>query len=291
MIRANTHDVPAGGMTFPVLEWLPPLETSAHAASVVLLHGYMDGASTFAAVAELVTTAGYRVLAPDLRGFGDAPRTPHGSYYHFPDYVFDVADMVDQLVGGGPLFLVGHSMGGTIATLYAGTFPEKVTKLALLEGLGPVDNPPAVAPVRMRRWIDEVRKVRERPRPTMSLEDARRRLAQNHPHVDAAVIDLRVREMVREVEAGRFDWCFDPLHKTTSPTPFFARAFTEFLKNITSPVLVVNGGTLGYQPPDEDDRIRAIPGPVTKAELPDAGHMMHWTRPRELADQLLAFFG
>src|ERR1700730_12676501 len=107
-------EVPANGMTHHVLEW-----TSHNAeATVLLLHGYMDAAATWDLVAPSLAAAGLRVLAPDLRGFGDAPRVPTGGYYHFPDYVFDVADLVDALVPPeSPLLVVGHSMGGSIATL------------------------------------------------------------------------------------------------------------------------------------------------------------------------------
>ncbi|HLK39611.1 MAG TPA: alpha/beta fold hydrolase, partial [Polyangiaceae bacterium] len=164
-------EITANGLPHHVLEWsgapvdvIPP--------TVLLLHGYMDAAATWNLVAPSLGATGMRVLAPDLRGFGDGPRVPEGAYYHFPDYVFDVADIVDALVpADAPLFVVGHSMGGTIATLFSGAFPERVGRLVLLEGAGPPNNPHEVAPDRLRRWVHEVRMTRARGERAMGSRD------------------------------------------------------------------------------------------------------------------------
>src|SRR5262249_16664421 len=153
--------------------------------------------------------AGMRVVAPDLRGFGDTAKIPEGGYYHFPDYFFDVADLIDALEAqkpGLPLYLIGHSMGGTIATLYSRSFPDKVTKLALLEGVGPPDNTPEIAPTRMRRWISDVRTLRQKlqketeesPRKIMDTKEALRRLQVNHPSVPVSVLESRLPHLIRD---------------------------------------------------------------------------------------------
>ena len=173
--------VPANGLTHHVLEW--PRDQPR--GTVLLLHGYMDAAGTWDLVAPALASAGYRVIAPDFRGFGDAPRAPGGSYYYFLDYIHDVADLVEALVpGGAPLSVVGHSMGGTVATIYSGTFPERVTLLAVLEGAGPPDHTHEHAPEQMRRWIESVRAVKSRGERTLSSRDgALARLVANHPRI------------------------------------------------------------------------------------------------------------
>jgi pimeloyl-ACP methyl ester carboxylesterase len=281
--------VVVNGLEHRVLEWAPPEQPPAlpH-ATALLIHGFMDGGATWDLVAPTLAAAGFRVLAPDLRGYGETARVGAGGYYHFLDYVFDVADLVDDVIVPSPLYLVGHSMGGTVATLYAGTFPERVTKLALLEGLGPPDNGWEVGPLRARAWIEGVRATRRKggERAMASRDDALRRLKGNHPNVDDAVLADRLRHLTRDVEAG-VAWKHDPLHRTTSPMPFFAKLFTEFAKKITAPTLFVDGGPLGYHPPDEAERLAAI-ATVSRATLEGAGHMMHWTRPAPLAAALLA---
>ena len=283
-----SHSVPANGLAHHVLEW--PAE--APRATALLLHGFMDAAATWDLVAPELAAAGLRVLAPDLRGFGDGARIAPGGYYHFPDYVPDVADLVEALVPpASPLVVVGHSMGGTVATLYSGSFPERVTRLVVAEGAGPPDSQHEHSPERMRRWVDEVRTVRARGERSMpSREDALRRLVGDHPRVPREVLATRLDALARDLPDGRVTWKADPLHGTRSPMPFFAGSFKEFARRVTCPVLFVSGGPLGWHPPDEEERIACFSN-LERAEITEAGHMMHWTRPQEMARILLEFAG
>jgi len=279
-----TQLVRANGLSHRVLEWRPAEATG----TVVLLHGFMDAPGTFGDVVPALLARGLRVLAPHQRGFGEGPHAPPGSYYHFPDYVSDLADVLDGCGVAEAFHLVGHSMGGTVATLYAGAFPERIATLTLLEGTGPLDNPPGVAPIRMRKWIEDMRALATKPqRPLRSREEALARLAQNHSTVPLEMLAKRVDDLLEERPSGELVWRFDPLHRTLSPSPFFVASYKEFAKRITCPVLVVDGGPSGYQPPDEAERVACFAN-VRKTSLATAGHMMHWTRPEEVAALLVA---
>lgn len=286
--------VAANGLRHHVLEWVPSARSlpATGPGTALLLHGFMDAAASWDLVAPSLARAGLRVLAPDLRGFGDGPRLPPGAYYYFPDYVLDVADLVEALVPpGAPLLVVGHSMGGNVATIYAGTFPQRVTGLVVAEGAGPPDGDHAHAPDRVRTWIDEVRSVRTRgERAFASREEALRRLAGNHPRIDPEVLRTRLDALARALPDGRLAWKADPLHGTRSPVPFFAEAYKAFARRVTSPVLFVSGGALGWHPPDEDERLAAFAS-LERVEIADAGHMMHWSRPAQLAEAIVAFAG
>src|SRR5690606_17454861 len=93
-----------------------------------------------------------RVIAPDQRGHGLSEHVGRGGFYHFWDYVSDL----DALVGSleRPVDLVGHSMGGTVACLYASLRPEAVRRLVLVEGLGPPDASGELLR-RPRRFLDD----------------------------------------------------------------------------------------------------------------------------------------
>jgi pimeloyl-ACP methyl ester carboxylesterase len=279
--------VPANGLLLHVLEWPAPAADS----TVLLLHGFMDAARTWDFVATSLAARGLRVLAPDLRGFGDSPRVPPGGYYYFTDYIYDVADLVDALVPeDSRLFLVGHSMGGSVATQYAGSFVERAAGLVVIEGAGPPDSTHDVAPDRMRYWIEEVRAARSRPeRFYPSREDALRRLAANHPRVPESVLETCLDALARTLPDGRVAWKADVLHSTPAPVPFFAEAWRAFARRVTCPVLFISGGPLGWHPLDEEARLGAFPT-LQRAEIEGAGHMMHWTHPAELSSLLLRFF-
>lgn len=290
-MKPSSLQVLANGLNHHVLEWLPTTAAGAE-VTVFLVHGYMDAAATWDMVAPAIADHGFRVLAPDLRGFGDGARVPAGGYYHFADYVFDVADLVERLVSvGSRLFVVGHSMGGTVANMFAGTFPERVARLALLEGAGPPDNPHEAGPDRMRRWVEDVRALQARGSRRMATrEDALRRLVGNHPRVAEDVLRRRLDDLARPLPEGGFAWKADPLHGTRSPIPFFADSWRAFARRVSCPVLFVSGGPAGWHPSDEDARVAAFAS-VTRAEIADAGHMMHWTEPAKLTRLLLEFFG
>lgn len=284
--RARGH-----GLSLSVVEW----SGAAPRRTCVLLHGFMDAAESFDRIAPALADAGLRVLAPDLRGFGDSDRVSGGGYYHFPDYVADVDALVREHVVGD-FFLVGHSMGGTVATMYAGGRPDRVAKLALLEGLGPPDNEPAAGPLRMHRWLDEL--ASPPPAQAMTREDALRRLIAAHPRVPREVLESRLPLLVTSVsEAGAETetetesarWKYDPMHRTTSPIPFFASVFRAYAARIACPVLYVSGGALGWRVPDEGERLAAFGTRPAHVDIPDAGHMMHWTAPEALARALVDF--
>jgi len=248
---------------------------------VMLLHGYMDAGGTWDLVAPELA-AEWFVIAPDLRGFGESARVPRGAYYHFPDYIADVHGIAEKFFDA-PFFLVGHSMSGTIATMFTGAFPERVRALALIEGLGPPDNPLDVAPDRGRRWISDLKNTRGE-RPFASKEDALARLRANHPEVSDDVLASRLVHLVR----GNV-WAFDPLHRTTSPMPFLSSIYRAYAARATCPVLFVSGGAKGFHPPDEEERLAAF-RKLERVTIEGAGHMVHWTRPRELAHHLRNFF-
>ncbi len=266
-----------------VLVWEP--DGVPERGNVVLLHGYMDAGATFDLVASRLAASGYRCFAPDMRGYGEGARIPGGTYYHFPDYILDLHGILAALKLEAPLTVVGHSMGGTVATLFAGAFPERVAALALLEGVGPPDHAPDAAPDRMRQWVTGVNDGQKKAARTFSLEEALSRLALSHPGVDLGVLATRVPHLTKLQADGSVSWAYDSLHRTLSPTPFYARTLIAFAKKVTAQVLFVGGGTEGYHPPDEGERLAAF-ATLERVDLEGAGHMLHWTQPAELARAL-----
>ncbi len=275
----------ANGLHHHVHEWAPA-EGTEPSGVAFMLHGFQDSGASFDRVAPALAAEGMAVYCPDLRGYGDTDRIGAGGYYHFPDYVFDVAELIDALSPDAPVFLVGHSMGGTIASMLAGSLPERVALLSLLEGVGPPEMPVDLSADRVRAWIEGVRKQRDKPEKPMSLEDAVRRLSTNHPAVDRAVLVERATQLTRETEPGVRVWRFDPMHRTQSPIAYSVERWLSHARRITAPTLVVGGGPTGFHPEDEARRIGAIAN-VRHVEIADAGHMMHWTRPEELSRLLV----
>lgn len=262
----------------------PGLET------VVLLHGYLDHALSFAPVAEALARR-YRVVAIDHRGHGDSGRVGPGGYYHFPDYVLDLAGLF-EMVGAERAHLVGHSMGASIACYFAGTFPERVRSLTLLDGIGPTAPPHERGPATMRRWVNDVKLVGQREdSPMGSLDEVADRLGRMSPMASRERLVAMARTAAEEDLEG-FRWKFDPLHRTTAPVPFDAARFSAFLSAIACPTLLVWGERTPMKPPDVEARKQLLAtgsGGLTERVLPGAAHNLHHERPSEVAVLIAEF--
>lgn len=99
----------------------------------MLLHGFLGSKRYWDKLAPLLVTAGFRVVALDLLGFGAAPK-PRDSAYGYDDHVAHVADTLRRqgITDHIPLILAGHSMGALIAKRFALAYPDRVSQLVLM---------------------------------------------------------------------------------------------------------------------------------------------------------------
>ena len=231
----------------------------------------------------------FHVIAPSLRGHGDSDRVGAGGYYHPPDYVADVASLVDAMARP-TLSVVGHSMGGSVAAYFAGSYPARVERVALLEGLGPPEHLLA-SPERMVAWIASWRAARARvPKGYATLDEAALRLRQTDPLLSAERAHRLATHGTRRDADGRWRFKHDPLHVTSGPSGFEVATAARFWRAIACPCLHVDGdGSSMQHPPEEAARRRAFFPNPQHVVLPGAGHMMQWHQPAALSDLLIRF--
>ncbi|MBS7660711.1 alpha/beta fold hydrolase [Pseudomonas lalucatii] len=131
---------------------LPHIELAAHlygpadGEPVIALHGWLDNAASFARLAPRLP--GMRIVALDFAGHGHSDHRPAGAGYAIWDYVQDVLLVAEQF-GWQRFSLLGHSMGAIVSVLLAGALPERVARLALIDGLIPYTGEAADAPQRL----------------------------------------------------------------------------------------------------------------------------------------------
>jgi len=113
----------ARGLVFDVLAAGPPT-----GEPVVLLHGFPQTAACWIRVAETLAAAGYRVLAPDQRGYSPGARPAAVRAYRMSELVADVLALAEE-AGAARFHLVGHDWGGAVAWALAGRHPERVATL------------------------------------------------------------------------------------------------------------------------------------------------------------------
>jgi pimeloyl-ACP methyl ester carboxylesterase len=106
---------------------------------IVLLHGFPQTWREWRLIMPALAKAGYTVVAPDLRGFGDSDKPLDG--YDARTVAEDIAQVVAGL-GFAQVDVAGHDVGGMVAYAFAKAHPQRVRRLAIMEGLPPGFDPP-----------------------------------------------------------------------------------------------------------------------------------------------------
>jgi pimeloyl-ACP methyl ester carboxylesterase len=283
MRAARSEFIDVRGLRYRITRWGPPSDDP-----VLLLHGFLDAGATYQFLVDALP-AHWSCVAPDWRGFGASQGT--GSSYWFPDYLADLDVLLDALVPGRPARVIGHSMGGNVAMLYAGTRPERIRWLASLEGFGLPRMRTEQAPERFAEWLDE---LRQPPRTS------------RYPSLDAFAAVLRMRNPRLGAERARFiaeawtradgearELVADPWHRLVNPVLYRRDEAEACWRRITAPVLLLLGELSDYRPrlgaDGSDDYFRAMLGSLTLRTLAGVGHMMHHEDPAAVAAAILEF--
>ncbi len=256
---------------------------------LVLVHGGQDHARNWDWVARRLRHK-WHIICPDLRGHGDSAWSPDGSY-SMGYYVADLAQLIHQ-TSDGPIHIVGHSLGGAISLRYSGLYPERVAKLAAIEGLGisPLDERPSkpVAEV-WREWIDKRRGLSARtPRRYASVAEACARMQEENKHLSAEnALHLTIHGVSRN-EDGSYSWKFDNYVRSGLPGGVTDNELHELWHNIDCPVWLVHGADSWAHHPGKDGRAGYFKqASVTSYE--NAGHWVHHDRLESFVADLEAF--
>lgn len=261
---------------------------AAEAPLLVLLHGWLDTSGTWVEVAAKLGER-FRVVALDQRGYGYSEWPQDG--YWFPDYLADLDALVGHLAPAAPIALVGHSMGGQVASLYAGLRPERVGRLAVLDSLFLPDMPATQAQRRVRVWLDQVQGT-PREKTYESFEDLAQRVQKQHPQLSDERALFVAKGWGAADAQGRIHLLADTKHRLDMPTLYRNAESVEIWKGITAPTLFLDGGASAFAKaigPEEKATRRACFKTHEIVTIPGAGHMLHFDAPLATAEALLAW--
>ncbi|HEY0857937.1 MAG TPA: alpha/beta hydrolase [Albitalea sp.] len=292
---SRSRFIPVRGLRYHVLQWGDASLAGAGRPPLVMVHGWMDVGASFQFVVDALPSDRL-VLALDWRGFGlsDAPGT---DCYWFPDYLGDLETVLDSLLPGQVVDLLGHSMGGNVAMIYAGVRPERIRRLVNLEGFGLPESKPHQAPKRYAQWLDELKQPAEL-RSYDSVQAVAERLRKTNPLLSPQRAAWLAEHWSRRREDGRWDILGDPAHKRANPVLYQKAEVMECWKRIAAPVLWVEGDRTDvskwwgdrYPRADFDARLALVPR-LERQVLSPAGHMLHHDQPEALAAHLERFLG
>jgi len=283
--RPEPLEVDVRGLRHHVTRW-----AGTDPEPVFLLHGWMDTGDTFQFLADALPDS-RTLLAPDWRGFGRSDWPVEG--YWFPDYFADLEALLDLFAPGAAVTLVGHSMGGNIATLYAGIRPQRVRRVVCIEGFGLARTRPDDAPGRYREWLEQVRELPKFAR-FPSVESFAHLLARRNPRLTPERAAFIAGAWTEPLPDGGVQVRADPAHKRVNPVLYRREEAEACWREIAAPVLYVVAGQSDFLPRlGEDGRPENMARLIRRLEpcpIEDASHMVHHERPEQLARQIEAFF-
>lgn len=256
----------------------------------MLLHGFLENAWAWETTVLAGLAGAYHLVSVDFRGHGDSDRVGTGGEYHISDYLGDLHDLL-PLVGRARVSLVGHSLGGAVAGLYAGAMPEGVHRLALLEGTG-LPNPGG-GPARATRWLRERERQRGRPqRSYASVEEAAARLRETDPALDAGLALTLAEKGTGIGPDGRRRFKHDPRLTAGRPEAFDPELARRFWAEVRCPVLIVEGERSEIRlSPEEGARRWSAFRNWRHVVVNGAGHMIQRDQPAAVAALLREFLG
>jgi pimeloyl-ACP methyl ester carboxylesterase len=258
---------------------------------LVLLHGWMDTGDTFQFLVDSLPDR-HRCLAPDWRGFGRTEWCADG--YWFPDYFGDLDALLDLWSPDAPVTLVGHSMGGNVATLYAGIRPERVRRVVCIEGFGLARTQPEQAPGRYREWLRQLRE-RQEFASFPSLEAFAHLLARRNPRLPPDRARFIAQAWTRQADDGSVRVTADPAHKRLNAVLYRREEAEACWREIIAPVLYVIAQQSEFLPRLGEDGLPENMARIVRRLEPcvisDASHMVHHERPDQLAREIEAFVG
>jgi pimeloyl-ACP methyl ester carboxylesterase len=291
---AHSRFVDVRGLRYHLWQWGDPGLASAQRPLLVLLHGWMDVGASYQFVVDAFSEPRW-VVAPDWRGFGHT--TVHGAdCYWFADYFGDLDALLDALAPDAAVDLAGHSMGGNVAMTYAGVRPARVRRLINLEGFGLPRAEPSQAPLRLARWLDEL-KAPARLHAYASADAVAQRLIKNNPRLAAERAAWLATQWATAASDGSWHVRADPAHKRVHPMLYRVDETLETWKRITAPMMWVEGDLTdadkwwGHRYPRAEfhERLAVVPARVEKHVLSPSGHMLHHEQPQRLAALIEAF--
>lgn len=264
---ATSGYVALDGLKFHYLDW------SGDGPPLLMLHGFTGHAHTWDHTAEALS-GGYHVLALDQRGHGD---TEWASTYGTRAMVEDVRRLLDAL-HLDRVTLMGLSMGGNVAYLFAAAYPERVERLVILD-IGPV-----VAPEGLARIAGGIAAG-----DTFASEDeavAQARLA--NPRPTDTSLRHRVAHNLRPTGDGSLTFKWDKALRdgTAVRDDHSEEERWAAWRAVQCPTLLVRGADSDILAVDTAEEMVAVNSHATLAVVADCGHSITLDRPEALADVL-----
>lgn len=203
---------------------------------ILCLHGWLDNLASFYPLAEQLSDQ-YYVLLIDLPGHGLSDSLPEGGHYYIWQNIETLYELSIKLKLQ-PFYLLGHSMGGVVASLFSGTFPDKVKQLILLDSLGPMVDTAENGPKQLAKAILDGQRTSSSLRVFPSIENALLARKVTSPGMTDSALKPIVERNLQPVENG-FSWGTDGRLRLQSKVRMTEEQVKAFFEQISVPILAI----------------------------------------------------
>lgn len=260
------------------------------ARKLFMLHGWGDTSITFQFLVDALV-GDWQVFAPDWRGFG---RSARGSdTYWFPDYLADLDALLRHYSPHEAVSLVGHSMGGNIACLFAGVRPSRVSHVVSLDAFGLPERVSEEAPGRYEKWLNQLA-APQTFRSYPDVEAFARRMMRDNPRLSLEKARFLAGHMTESDGEGGVRVAIDPAHRHVNPVLYRRAEVESCWRRVNAPVLWLGQADPAWRRAMGvgDDLYRAGAAcfrHFTEQTLTDTGHHLHHDQPVQVAASIEAF--
>jgi len=248
------------------------------------LHGWLDNAATFDFLAPLLWPL--NLTAMDFPGHGHSDHRPPGVKYHYLDYVADVIHVADALKW--PRFnLIGHSLGAGVAAVTAGTFPDRVARLVLLEGIAPISGEPQKSAEYLARSITQMKQAGLRNPPVYKKKADLISARTGAGNIKKRSAEALVARGAIELKGG-VTLRSDPRLRVASPGYLTEGQVFSFLDGIEAQTLMIIAEQGLFSDKQYLESLAGRIKTLKKIEIPGEHHV-HMDAPERVAPHILSF--
>lgn len=251
---------------------------------VLCLHGWLDNANSFLPLANALPEL--PLLALDLAGHGHSSHRSADAHYYLFDYVADIAALCRQQ-GWQQLMIIGHSMGGMVATVLAASFPELVHKLVLIDSLGLMTTAAEDTATQLRKAVISRGQSYQKQKPQYRTLAEAATARQQQSDFDLASATL-LSERGCEPTAAGISWRADLKLREVSAFRLSEAQARAVIRNLQCPVLALMSA---QSPAEIRQAIQHFKTDYPQLELVQCpgGHHLHMTDAVFCANQIRRF--